>query len=214
MFLSASCSIVPLPQKQCQTMPTTYAPWIPASLALAFALTAACPATAAEPAATAATASQPNPYPAIDPAFSRPDAGRVPSRTTLRAFLAATEQTKQLNTFCFVQQSFKPRPPDEKGKSMVWMIWHEGMTIQDINTVPQGQRYRPDPALDDATRGRSMASASGTVDLTTDVVPTDDDIRGSTFLVSRHWVDHKLAQCRRVGVQVGIPAFKPPTLAR
>lgn len=192
----------------------TFAHGIPASLALAFALTAAVPATAAEPAAPAAAASQPSPYPAVDRAFSKPDARRVPSRTTLRAFLTEMQQTQQVNTFCFVQQSFKSRAPGQKGESVVWMIWHEGMTIQDVNTIQQGQRYQPDPALDDATRGRSMASSSGIVNLKTDIVPTDDDIRGSTFLVSRPWVDHKLAQCRRVGVQVRISAFKPPTPAQ
>ncbi|CAM3673048.1 hypothetical protein [Paracidovorax anthurii] len=181
-----------------------------ASLTLALALAAALPAAAAAPAAQAASAPARTPYPAIDPAFSRPDPRRMLSRATLRAFLAELEQTRQANAFCFVQQSFEPRPPDEKGESVVWMVWHEGATIQDVNTVRHGQRYEPDPALDDATRGRSMASSSGIVNLKTDVVPTDDDIRGSTFLVSRPWVDRLLTQCQRVGTQVRVPAFKPP----
>ncbi|WCM88656.1 hypothetical protein [Acidovorax sp. NCPPB 3576] len=187
----------------------TIARRIPASLALAFALTAALPTTAAVPPAQGVSAPQRVPYPAIDPAFSRPDGRRMPSRATLRAFLVELEQTKQVNAFCFVQQSVKQRP-DEKGESVVWMIWHEWATIQDVNTVRHGQRYEPDPALDDATRGRSMASASGIVNIKTDVVPTEEDIRGSTSLVSRPWADRLLMQCKRVGTQVRIAAFKPP----
>lgn len=187
---------------------------IHAITALAFILMAGTPAAIGASLTETASVPADARNPTVDPSFSKPDAHRMPGRATLRALLSERAQTKQANTFCFVQQSFKPRRPDEKGESVVWMIWHEGMTIQDVNTVPQGQSYRPDAALDDATRGRSMASATGIVNLKTDVVPKDDDIRGSTFLVSRAWVDHKLAQCRRVGTQVRIPAFKPATPAQ
>lgn len=195
-------------------MPTTFAPWIPASLALAFALTAACPAAAVEPTATAALASQPNPYPAIDPAFSRPDAGRVPSRTTLRSYLAEEEANGHLNTFCFVQQAFKAQVPGDSDETLLWMIWHEGAYLQLINSVKDGQRYRPDPALDPVTAGHALAYASGSINLKTGVVPTDEDVGTSTFLVSRPWVDHMHAQCRRVGIRVRIPAFKPAKSAQ
>ncbi|MEA9578714.1 hypothetical protein VC218_07230 [Xanthomonas nasturtii] len=147
---------------------------------------------------------------AIDPAFSRPDAKRILNRAMLRAFLTKLEQTTHVNTFCFVQESFKPRLSNEKGDSTVWMIWHEGATIQSVNTVQDGQRYEPDPDLDDLTTGQSMAYSSGIIDLKTGVVPTDDDIHGSTFLVSRPWVDRLLTQCKRTGTQVRIKAFKPP----
>lgn len=126
---------------------------IHAITALAFVLTAGIPAAIGASLAGTASAPADMRYPAIDPSFSKPDAHRMPGRATLRALLSKMEGTMQANTFCFVQQSFKPRRPDEKGESVVWMISHEGMTIQDVNTVPQGQRYRPDPALDDATRG-------------------------------------------------------------
>ncbi|MDA8523506.1 hypothetical protein [Acidovorax sp. NCPPB 4044] len=145
-----------------------------------------------------------------DPAFSRPDPRRMPSGAALRAFLTELERTRQSNTFCFVQQSFEPRTPNARGESMVWMVWREGARIQDLNTVRQGERYVPDAALDDPTRGRAMASSSGIVNLRTDVVPTDADLRGSTSLVSRPWVDRLLTQCRRVGARIRIPPFDPP----
>ncbi|CAN7550547.1 hypothetical protein [Acidovorax sp. LjRoot117] len=193
---------------------TTFAYRISASLALAFALTAAATATAAEPATAAAPPSQPNPYPAIDPEFSRPDPRRMPSRTTLRSYLAEEEANGYLNTFCFVQQAFKAEGAGDSDETLLWMIWHEGAYLQQINSVKDGQRYRSDPALDPVTAGHALAYASGGINLKTGVVPTDEDIGTSTFLVSRPWVNHKLAQCQRVGVQVRIPAFKPAKSAQ
>ncbi|WCM93015.1 hypothetical protein M5C99_22225 [Acidovorax sp. NCPPB 2350] len=181
-----------------------------ASLALALALAATLPAAAAAPAAQAASASARVPYPAIDPSFSRPDPRRVPGGVTLRTYLATRETTRHANTFCFVHQSFGPSASDEKGESLLWMIWHEGATLQRINVVRNGQRYRPDPALDPVTEGQALAYAAGRINLKTGVVPTDEDVGTSTFLVSRPWVDHMFAQCQRVGTKVRIPAFKPP----
>lgn len=90
------------------------------------------------------------------------------------------------------------------------MIWHEGKAIYLVNLVRSGERYERDNAMDPLNEGRSLASSTDAVDLTTDVVPTDEDVGTSTFLVSRSWVDHEFSQCRRVGTQVRIAAFKPP----
>ncbi|WP_285608073.1 hypothetical protein [Geothrix edaphica] len=38
------------------------------------------------------------------------------------------------------------------------------------------------------------------VNLDTGVVPTDDDINGSTYLVSQAWVDDRLQECKTHGV--------------
>ncbi|MDA8455123.1 hypothetical protein M4R22_10140 [Acidovorax sp. GBBC 3334] len=177
------------------------------ALALAAAFTAAAAATA-EPAAQAASAPVRTPYPAIDPAFSRPDTRRVPGRETLRSYLATRESSLQLNNFCFVQQSLDPGPGDEQGESLLWMIWREGATIQRINVVRHGQSYRPDPALDPVTEGQALAYATGRINLKTGVVPTDEDVGTSTFLVGRPWVNHMFAQCKRVGTSVRMPAFR------
>ncbi|GKT22930.1 hypothetical protein [Acidovorax sp. SUPP3334] len=187
----------------------TIARIIPASLALAFALAAALPATAAVPPAPAVSAPQRTPYPVIDPAFSRPDGRRMPSRATLRAFLTELKSTRQVNTFCFVQRKLERPDTAEPGTSVLSMIWYEGESIHRINRLRVGQSYAPG-TMDPETEGRMLAHATGTVDIKTDVVPTDADVGTSTFLVSRPWVDHMLAQCRRVGTQVRIPAFKPP----
>ncbi|WCM88657.1 hypothetical protein [Acidovorax sp. NCPPB 3576] len=182
---------------------------IPASLALAFALAAALPATAAAPPVQTVSAPQRAPYPAIDPAFSRPDARRMPSRATLRAFLTEMKSYRQANTFCFVQRKLDRPDTAEPGTSVLSMIWYEGESIHRINRLRVGQSYVLG-TMDPETEGRMLAHATGTVDIKTDVVPTDADIGTSTFLVSRPWVDHMFAQCKRVGAQVRIPVFKPP----
>ncbi|CAM3442810.1 hypothetical protein [Paracidovorax anthurii] len=182
-----------------------------ASLALALPLATTFPAKATAPAAApAASAPARTPYPAIDPAFSRPDPGRVPGRAVLRAFLVTKKSIGHANTFCFVQRVLDRPDTTEPGTSVLSMIWYEGESIHRINRVRPGQRYAPG-TMDPETEGRMLAHATGTVDLQTDVVPTDADIGTSTFLVSRPWVDHLFAQCKRVGTKVRIPAFKPPT---
>ncbi|MEA9822369.1 hypothetical protein VDF98_03650 [Xanthomonas campestris pv. raphani] len=190
---------------------TTIAGFSSPSLGLALALAAASPAIAALSPAQAASAPQTVPYPATDPSFSRPDAQRMPSRATLRAFLTETKRYARANTFCFVQRRLDRPETADPGMSVLSMIWHEGKAIYLVNLVRSGERYERDSAMDPLTEGRLLASSTDAVDLTTDVVPTDEDVGTSTFLVSRSWVDRELSQCRRVGVQVRIAAFKPPT---
>ena len=40
------------------------------------------------------------------------------------------------------------------------------------------------------------------LDLKTDVVPTQDDIGGSSFLVTRQWAQEKIADCKQNGIKV------------
>ncbi len=142
-----------------------------------------------------------------DPAFTRPDPVRLPDRPMLRAFLEELGQTRRANTFCFVQQRLSPPETAEDGTSVLSMLWHEGERIYLVNIVRPGQRYRP--VEDSVGEGRALASSGGSVDLKTDVVPTDADVGSSTTLVSRAWVEHLKAQCRRVGTTIRVPAFTP-----
>ncbi|SFD90134.1 hypothetical protein [Paracidovorax konjaci] len=150
------------------------------ALAIGFAAAAG---TAVAPADQAVSVAARTPYPAIDPAFSRPDPWRVPSQGTLRTYLVELESFQQANTFCFVQQRTDSQLPDDKGASVLWMIWHEGASIQKVNVVPRGGRYRS--TLDPVTRGHALAYATGRIHLETDVVPNDEDVGSSTFLVGR-----------------------------
>ncbi|MDA8455122.1 hypothetical protein M4R22_10135 [Acidovorax sp. GBBC 3334] len=104
------------------------------ALAIGFAAAAG---TAAAPADRAASAPARTPSPAIDPSFSRPDPRRMPNQVTLRTYLVELERSPQANTFCFVQQRTDSQLPDDKGASVLWMIWHEGASIQKVNVVPR-----------------------------------------------------------------------------
>jgi hypothetical protein len=61
-----------------------------------------------------------------------------------------------------------------------------------------------DMRIDDAALGWYRTKAR--IDLDTDVVPTPDDIGGSTYLVDRPWVDRVIAACRAGFVWVVRPA--------
>ena len=52
-----------------------------------------------------------------------------------------------------------------------------------------------DMRIDDAALGWYRTKAR--IDLDTEVVPTPEDIAGSTYLVDRPWVDRVVAACRR-----------------
>ncbi|CAM3411319.1 hypothetical protein [Paracidovorax anthurii] len=184
-----------------------------AALVLAGALAVPC-AAVAQPAAHTAHAAHAASHPqessarAADPAFSRPEAARLPDPPMLRAFLAELGQARRANTFCFVQQRLSPPETAEDGTSVLSMVWNEGQRIYLVNLVRPGQRYQP--VEDPVAEGQALASSGSSVDLRKDVVPTDADVGSSTTLVSRAWVDRLRAQCRRVGTVVRVPAFRPP----
>ena len=52
-----------------------------------------------------------------------------------------------------------------------------------------------DMRIDDAALGWYRTKAR--IDLDTDVVPTPDDIGGSTYLVDRPWVERVIAACKQ-----------------
>lgn len=60
--------------------------------------------------------------------------------------------------------------------------------------------------IDDAALGWYRTKAR--IDLDTDVVPTPDDIHGSTYLVDKPWVDRVIAQCLAGETRVIRPSGK------
>ena len=63
-----------------------------------------------------------------------------------------------------------------------------------------------DMRIDDAALGWYRTKAR--IDLDTDVVPTPEDIGGSTYLVDRAWVDRVIAACRRGHLLVVEPRIR------
>ncbi len=53
-----------------------------------------------------------------------------------------------------------------------------------------------------STEPNSLANETHVLDLKTDVVPREQDVGGSTYLVTRAWVENVERQCRRFGTEL------------
>lgn len=85
-------------------------------------------------------------------------------------------------------------PLEERGSGgFVRVYWPQDNAILSIDW-PASCREE-DLRIDDAALGWYRTKAR--IDLDTDVVPTPEDIGGSTYLVDRVWVDRVVAACRR-----------------
>ena len=73
------------------------------------------------------------------------------------------------------------------GDGYAWVHWREGNQLIYWRGAADGP---PDDTIAFSTRQ---------LDLAKDVVATDEDIAGSTYLVSRKWVDDRLADCKARG---------------
>ena len=66
---------------------------------------------------------------------------------------------------------------------------------------PDGQQI-----IDWGGNDSALADSTSIVHLKTDVVPTEDDLHGSTYLVTRKWVNDQRAICKKNGETVQISA--------
>lgn len=176
---------------------------MPTKAWLCTACLAACSIASAVSTSHAAASSTEGP--AIDihrpaAAFSRPSATEVSTPAVLQAYLRTKDEVhgsrhaRRANRFCFVKQA--PRTGVQGDTANVWMIWHEGREI--LNTA--GRVATGDEA---EFLGRSEALAKS-VHLATDVVESEEQIAGSTFLVDRAWVDRIVGACRKTGRTVTV----------
>lgn len=108
----------------------------------------------------------------------------------LKAYLAAAVPPPVgPQHFCII--GYDPGPDDNgaDGK-MAYVHWREGQRLILWNSVS-------DPAYFED----SIKWARSNLDLTKDVVATEADINGSTYLVARAWVDEILRSCAARGAQ-------------
>ena len=94
-------------------------------------------------------------------------------------------------TFCVVGY----RAAD--GSQRAWAHWPEGRRL--ILWEGRGEPGYPDTSLRHSRRD---------LDLDHDVVPTEPDIDGSTYLVTRAWVNAVLADCALGGAQYRVSAAR------
>lgn len=82
------------------------------------------------------------------------------------------------------------------GSKSAWVIWRGGHTM----------------LLWDGGAS-SMAASRRLLDLSHDVVASDDDVAGSTYLVTRAWVAQQTQRCQQLGTTVSLSKrgiFSPP----
>ena len=146
--------------------------------------------------------SAPRPSPAtVAPAFSKPEADHIASTDTLKAFLGKQHKNQRANRFCFVQERMPADAVQPQEQDTIWMVWTTGARIYTYTNLPGGPRDDP------ASEGAGLVH-SNPVNLKTDVVATQDQVGGSTFLVHRAWVDRIIHQCQRAGISVRVAPFK------
>lgn len=73
------------------------------------------------------------------------------------------------------------------GTKSSWILWHQGKTIISWNGEDDPLKW-----------------ASRKIDLTKDVVSSENDLHGSTFLVTKAWVKHITSQCDQDGIKIKI----------
>lgn len=81
---------------------------------------------------------------------------------------------------------------DDQTRS-VWIVWSEGQKIY----LWEGE----DQPLD---------KMRGTIDLKKDVVNTEKDLHGSTYLVTKAWVNNLTETCQRIGEKIHIKKIMKP----
>jgi hypothetical protein len=94
---------------------------------------------------------------------------------------AHARHAKGVNNFCVLG-----RLSDDGGKS-AWIIWRQNREIilwegQDLSSTP--------PRL--------------LLDLDKDVVESEADLHGSSYLVTRRWASNLISECKRTGLQIAV----------
>jgi hypothetical protein len=105
------------------------------------------------------------------------------------AELVAERGKQPVNHFCIIGY----KPPD--GEPNVWVHWVEE------NRLILWEPYTADAGAD---RKKDMLRSRRNLDLANDVVASGSDLQGSTYRVTRAWVDKTLADCETAGTKYTI----------
>jgi hypothetical protein len=112
-------------------------------------------------------------------------------RIALKNGVAAYKKNHQTNHLCVVGYQW----PD--GYKNVWVHWKE-----------EKELLLWDGALDPDSRAKSFIGFSRSLELGKDTVKTEDDINGSTYLVTEQWWHAVADDCMKHGEKYVIRPFK------
>lgn len=128
--------------------------------------------------------------PRVDPALRPTPVERRPEFRCVAALLQAIVDDAGSRG---PQRLYIGRMEREGAAAFVRVYWPESRAILLIDWPKSCSDE--DMRIDDAALGWYRTKAR--IDLDTDVVPTPDDIGGSTYLVDRPWVERVIAACKQ-----------------
>lgn len=130
-----------------------------------------------------------------DSALGRIKPSAVPSyrdpRSTIRYLVANEEQNRRRNRFCVVGYKYP------SGMKQAWVLWEEERLLM----LWDGSLYAD-------TRLKALTMARRNLKLGRDTVATENDINGSTYIVTVDWWISIADDCRKHGEQYEIEPFR------
>jgi hypothetical protein len=124
--------------------------------------------------------------------YRKPTRKECPSVDGLKQFVFREKQNNHVNHFI----ALVPHREGEPDQSL-WLYWEEDHRI----IFHSASRFGTP-----TEEGFQIAIAKS-LDLMRDVVEREEDVHGSTYLVTRAWADEVLSQCEHRGVKLFVPAF-------
>lgn len=119
------------------------------------------------------------------------DPGYLDPRATIKYLLAIERANRERNRFCVVGYKFP------SGNELAWVVWEEERLMM-----------LWDPSLYADTRLKALTRARRNLKLGRDTVATENDINGSTYIVTVDWWISIADDCRKHGEQYEIEPFR------
>jgi hypothetical protein len=113
--------------------------------------------------------------------------GFKPVQSALKALLEKQRVTNTRQHLCVIGY-INDRDAGAAPTKMAWVHWREKNQLIYWGAAAKGFASK-----------ETLLRSRRTLDLSADVVPTDDDIGGSTYLVSKPWVEALLKDCKARG---------------
>lgn len=119
------------------------------------------------------------------------DAGYRQPAKAMAYLVAKTSNNDRRNHFCVVGYQWA------SGNEQAWVFWEEERTLKLL-----------DPSLYADTRLKALTMARRNLKLGRDTVATENDINGSTYIVTVDWWISIADDCRKHGEQYEIEPFR------
>jgi hypothetical protein len=113
--------------------------------------------------------------------------GFVPVKPALLAYLSGQSAKAGMHRLCVIGYDIN-RQVNSPADNIAWVYWQQGNRL-----------VYWEPVIDGFESKETLIRSRRNLDLTQDVVASDANIAGSTYLISRSWLDDLLTDCKRRG---------------